>query len=83
MLNLIEPFINRMTKEDIIKFAKKNNLNVTEHEINFVYSFIKNNYQTVLKNPDNFNLALYKNEFSNDNYLFIENLISKYKRMIK
>ena len=83
MLNLIEPFINNMSKDDIIKFAKKNNLNVTNHEIDFVYTFIKNNYQKVLKNPDSFNLALYKNEFSNDNYMFIENLINKYKMMIK
>ena len=82
MLNLVENFIQSMNKEDIIKFANKNNLTVTDHEIDFVYAFIKNNYKTVLKSPDQFNLALYKNEFSQDNYAFIENLVNKYKKMI-
>lgn len=82
MNNLICSYINKMQKEDIIKFAKKNNLVVSDAEIDFVYSFIKNHHQEVLKNPDSFDITLYKNQFSNDNYLFIKNLIDKYKRMI-
>lgn len=82
MNNLIETFINNMKREDIINFAHKNNLTVTDHEIDFVYSFIKNNYHNVLKNPNNFNLALYKQEFSQENYTFIEKLITKYKKML-
>ena len=41
MNNLIESFIKRMTKEDIIKFASKNNLKTTSEEIDFVFNFIK------------------------------------------
>lgn len=82
MNNLICNYVNTMQKEDIIKFAKKNNLVVSEAEIDFVYSFIKNNYQEVLKNPSSFDITPYKNQFSNENYQFIEKLIAKYKRMI-
>lgn len=82
MKNIIESFINNMTKEDIIKFAEKNNLYISDHELNFIYSFIKNNHKTVLANPKSFDITLYKNELSNENYLFIKNLIDKYKRMI-
>lgn len=82
MYNLIEAFVNKMKREDIINFAHKNNLTITDHEIDFVYSFIKSNYQSVLKNPNSFDLALYKNEFSVDNYHFLENLINKYKKMV-
>lgn len=82
MNNLICSYINKLRKEDIINFAHKNNLVVSDAEVDFVYSFIKNNHQEVLKNPDSFDITLYKNQFSNDNYIFIKNLIDKYKRMI-
>ena len=82
MNNLIESFIKRMTKEDIIKFASKNNLKTTSEEIDFVFNFIKNNYQDVLKNPNKFDITLYKSHFSKDNYLFLEGLVNKYKKMI-
>lgn len=82
MHNLITSYIKTLKKEDIINFAKKNNLTVTDKEIDFVYSFIKNNHQEVLKNPNSFDITPYKNEFSNDNYNFLKNLIDKYKKMI-
>lgn len=82
MHNLITSYINKLKKEDIVKFADKNNLTVTNEEIDFVYSFIKNNHQEVLKNPESFDITLYKNKFSCDNYNFLKNLIDKYKKMI-
>lgn len=82
MYNLITSYINSLKKEDIINFAKKNNLTVTDKEIDFVYAFIKNHHQEVLKNPQSFDITPYKSEFSNDNYLFLKNLIDKYKKMI-
>lgn len=82
MHNIIENFIINLKKEDIINFANKNNLKVTNHEIDFVYSFIKSNYKQVLKNPNSFDVSLYKNEFSNENYIFLNNLINKYKRFL-
>lgn len=82
MHNLITSYINRLKKEDIMNFANKNNLTVSDDEIDFVYSFIKNNHQEVLKNPESFDIALYKNKFSSDNYNFLKNLIDKYKKMI-
>lgn len=82
MLNIIKNYISIMKKEDIIKFANKNNLRVTESEIDFIYSFIKNNSEYYLKNPNSFNLEQYKDKFSTENYVFLNNLIEKYKRMI-
>lgn len=82
MNNIIENFIINLRKEDIIKFASKNHLKTTDKEIDFVYSFIKNNYKQVLKNPNSFDLAPYKSNFSNENYTFLNNLISKYRRFL-
>lgn len=83
MKNLIETYINKLTKQDILNFASKNNLKVTDEELDFVYNFIKYNYKTVLNNPNSFNLSNYKNNFSSENYNFINSLISKYIKFIK
>lgn len=83
MNNIISNYVERLTKEDIIKFANMNNLSVSDSEIDFVYTFIKRNYKSVLNNPNSFNLSLYREKFSEDNYLFLENLIKKYKNFIK
>ncbi len=82
MSNIIENFIINLKKDDILKFANKNNLKTTDKEIDFVYSFIKSNYKQVLNNPTSFSLAPYKNNFSNENYIFLNNLINKYRRFL-
>jgi len=82
MYNIIKNYISILKKEDIIKFANKNNLKVTNDEIDFIYSFIKEKSDYYLKNPNSFDLANYKDKFSKENYIFLNNLINKYKRMI-
>ncbi len=82
MFQVVERFVNTMTKEDIMKFAQKNNLTPSAHEVDFIYTFIKKNYKSVLANPKGFELAPYKNEFSSENYQFLETLITKYKRFL-
>ena len=83
MNNIISNYVDKLTKEDVIKFANMNNLSVSDSEIDFVYTFIKRNYKNVLNNPNSLNLSLYRDKFSEDNYLFLENLIKKYKNFIK
>lgn len=82
MNNLITNYVNIMKKEDIIEFAKKNNLTVTESEVDFLYTFIKKNFEYYLKNPNSLDISEYKNKFSSENYEFLTKLINKYKRMI-
>lgn len=82
MNNLVTNYVNAMKKEDIIHFAKKNNLTVTESEVDFLYTFIKKNFEYYLKNPNSLDISDYKDKFSSENYEFLTNLINKYKRMI-
>lgn len=82
MLNVVKNYISIMRKEDILKFAKKNNLQVSENELDFLYIFIKNNYEYYLKNPNLLDISKYKDKFSSENYIFLNNLVNKYKRMI-
>lgn len=82
MLNIIEPYINNITKNDINSFALKNNINLTNNELEFIYNFIKTRYKEVLNNPNNFSLTKYKNNFSNENFVKINGLINHYKMLL-
>lgn len=79
---MIEPYINNITKNDINSFALKNNINLNNNELNFIYNFIKTRYKEVLSNPSNFNLTRYKNNFSNENFIKINGLINRYKMLL-
>jgi len=74
LLNVIEPYINNITKEDINNFALKNNINLNKNELDFIYNFIKTRYKDVLMNPNNFSLVKYKNNFSNENFIKINDI---------
>jgi len=82
MLNLIEPYINNISKEDINNFALKNNINLNNNELEFIYNFIKTRYKDVLNNPSNFNLVKYKQNFSNENFIKINAIVNRYKMLL-
>ena len=82
MLNLIEPYINNITKNDINSFAAKNNISLSNNELEFIYNFIKTRYKEILNNPNNFSLTKYKNNFSNENFVKINGLINRYKMLL-
>jgi len=82
MLNLIEPYINNISKTDINNFALKNNINLNNNELEFIYNFIKTRYKDVLNNPSNFNLVKYKQNFSNENFIKINAIINRYKMLL-
>ena len=82
MLNVIEPYINNITKEDINSFALNNNINLNKNELDFIYNFIKTRYKDVLSNPNNFSLVKYKNNFSNENFIKINAIVNRYKKLL-
>ena len=82
MFNVVESYINKMTKSDINNFAIKNNINLNSNELDFIYNFIKTKYKEVLNNPNNFNLVKYKNNFSNENFIKINAIVNRYKMLL-
>ena len=82
MINMVEPYINKMTKEDINNFALNNNIKLNKNELDFIYNFIKTKYKDILSNPNNFNLVKYKNNFSNENFIKINKIVNKYKMLL-
>ena len=78
MLDMITGFVQKLTIEDVNKFALKNQINLSASELEFTYGFVKNNYQEILKKPNNFDFSQYKNHYSATNYTKIEHLIKIY-----
>ncbi|MBR1417293.1 MAG: DUF2624 family protein [Bacilli bacterium] len=77
--NLIKNYISNLSLNDIKNISLQNNINLSSNELDFIYNFIKNNYNNIIDNPSNFNLINYKDKFSNENYLKLDNLINEYK----
>lgn len=49
---IIKSYVKKLTKDDIIKFAKKNDIILTNGELNLIYQSIKNNCDNILSNPE-------------------------------
>ncbi len=78
MFQLIKNYVSKMTKEDVQKFASKNEIYLSESEIDFTYRFIKKNYEALYANP-NIDLSKYKAHYSEENYTKLMKLITSYK----
>jgi len=86
MLNIkkseIENHIKNISKEDIFKFAEKYNIYLSKQELDWTYSFIKNNYNKFIDNPKSLNLNNYKSNFSEINFNKLTNLYNKYSNYL-
>lgn len=67
-----------MTKEDVKKFTEKNNIFLSDSELDFTYRFIKKNYEALYANP-NVDLTKYKNHYTEENFTKIMKLVNEYK----
>lgn len=78
MFNIIGMYINKLTKDDILKFSISKGANFSQDEIDFTYNFIKKNWKTVLKNPNLFDINRYSNHYSNINFLKLKQVYNEY-----
>lgn len=70
--------MKNLSKEDVNNFALQKNIHLSNEELEFVYVFVKKNWQQVVKNPKLLNLEHYKNHFSKENYPKIVRLFNEY-----
>ena len=78
----IENHIKNISKEDIFKFAEKYNIYLSKKELDWTYSFVKNNYNKFIDNPKSLNLNNYKSNFSEINFNKLTNLYNKYSNYL-
>lgn len=75
-------YASKITKEDILNYAKKENINLTSEEVNIIYNAIKNDTNEILNNFDNY-IIKYKNILRNEIYNKILELKEQYKNFIE
>lgn len=51
-LFFIERYIERIKKEDIYNYASKEGIELTNHELDTLYTYLKTYYKTFLRNKD-------------------------------
>lgn len=75
-------YASKITKEDILNYSKKENINLTSEEVNIIYNAIKNDTNEILNNFDNY-IIKYKNILRNEIYNKILELKEQYKNFIE
>ncbi len=71
-----------MSINDLNNLAVKHDIYLNNKELNNAYKLIKDNYLNIIDNPNNYDINNYKDYFTNDNYIKINNLINEYKKRI-
>ncbi len=75
-------YITKIKKEDVNKFALKQGIILNDEELDTIFTYIKNNYKTILYgNPKEILLEI-KRKVSNLTYNKIENLYIRFKDKI-
>ena len=78
---IISNYISKLDKNSIISFALKNDINLNDSELDYIYKTIKNDYKVLLSNnyESIFNEA--RNKLSLKNYDKIYKLYLVYRNM--
>ena len=82
MKSLIKNYIDLLSIEKIEQFALKNNINLTNYELEFLLNLVKTNYENIIKNDEKYLKEIENNISSSESKKIIE-LYIKYKKKYK
>ena len=77
--NIIIAYLKKLKKEDIITYAHKEKIILTNQELDLIYNNLKNNYENILTNPLK-EINKLKDKLSINTYNKLLELYSKYKK---
>lgn len=78
MFNIISLYLNKLTIEDVSKFALSKNVLLSNEELSFTYNFIKKNGLSILKNPTIFDINRYSKYYSSENFIKVKQIYNEY-----
>lgn len=78
MYSLIARFMENITKEQIDTFAKKNKTFLSNEELDFTYTFVKKNWELILRNPNLLQFERLKDHYSAENLVKIQKVFQAY-----
>lgn len=80
MFNLVERFMNTLSKEQVNNFALSKNVRFSEDELDFTYNFVKKNWRSILSNPTLLNLERYQDKYTPENFSKIKQVFIEYSQ---
>ncbi|MEG1143263.1 MAG: hypothetical protein RR228_03260 [Bacilli bacterium] len=83
MNNVIKKYATTITKEQIVSYALKENVKITQEEVNIIYNSIKNDIDILLSENSISYLNSQKSNLSKELYTKILELYNKYKVYLK
>ena len=78
-LKIIENYIKNLTKNDILVFAKNNNIDLNNQELNYLFNVVKNDYKVLLSNDYEIVFENAKGYIDEDKLKKIYNLFIDYR----
>lgn len=84
--NLIREHVSKLTKDDVDKFGKDNNIFLNSNELDTVYNIVKNNWRELVYGDYNSIFENNRSKVSNESYTKIRDLFDffrkKYQRFL-
>lgn len=79
--NIIKNYVDKLTKEDIINYTKKEDIFLNDNEINVIYDEIKNKWKQ-LYNGNTHVITDLENKINNKAYNKLIDLYNTYKKFL-
>lgn len=79
--NIIKNYVDKLTKEDIINYSKKEDIFLNDNEINAIYDEIKNKWKQ-LYNGNTRVITDLENKINNKAYNKLIDLYNTYKKFL-
>lgn len=76
---MLEKYINKLTKEDILKFSYTQNVKLTHEELDIIYFYIKEYWKQIVKSDPTSIFMELKEKLSTNVYNKMIELYNKYK----
>lgn len=80
---ILEMYINKLTKQDIVNYLSKECVPASNEEIDLIYKAIKNDYNEILESDFNSYISNYKLTFNKALYEKIIEKYNEYKKFIE
>jgi len=80
ILNLIKEHVNKLTINDLDRFAKENNILLTEEELNNLLIIVKNDWYELIYGDSSAVFCNNRSKIKDDNYQKIEELFYFFKK---
>lgn len=79
--SLLKGYIDKLKKEDIIKYIGENNYQISDKEIDTIYFYIKNYWEDIFDNKKEIWEKI-SQDVSPNTFLTLQQLYQKYKKYI-